>query len=81
MDKYQLFVIHEFRTKIVLQNVPISSPTLYTGHGSDCPPQAKAEVTSSSCGSLLHFEIVPPTPKQDGEQHVIEFDKQTVDKT
>ena len=71
-----LEILKEFQSKIVLRNPSLSSPMLYTGHGSDCPPQPEAEMTSSSCGSLLHFEIVPPTPKQDEEKHVTQFDKQ-----
>lgn len=42
-----------------------SSPTLFTGNADECPsPPPQPEVTSSSCGSLLHFEIIPPTPKE-----------------
>ena len=45
--------------------IALSSPTLFNDRrGSDIVGVGvKPEVTSSSCGSLLHFEVVPPTPK------------------
>ena len=45
--------------------IALSSPTIFNDRrGSDTASvSVRPEVTSSSCGSLLHFEIVPPTPK------------------
>ena len=45
--------------------VALSSPTLFVDHQcDDVSGSSQLEVTSSSCGSLLHFEVVPPTPKE-----------------
>ena len=50
--------------------IALSSPTLFVDRRDGDGDDSKPEVTSSSCGSLLHFEVVPPTPKMSDDETV-----------
>ena len=50
--------------------IALSSPTLFVDHPNEEDHRESKPEMTSSCGSLLHFEIVPPTPKKPEDESV-----------